>query len=232
MYDPVAMASEIERLVARGDRRKYYRFRSARFYGGIATADCVGCCLRCAFCWGWSRVANPGGAGKLYGPGQVANRIETIARKHGFQRARLSGNEPTLGREHLLGLLSRMPRDIGFILETNGILIGNDRSYAEDLAAVDNLHVRVSIKGCNEDEFSRLTGAQPEAYALQLSALANLMDAGVSCHAAVMVSFSDGRSVDTLRRRLGEIDTHLADFEAEELFVNAAIEKRLSRIMP
>ena len=109
MYDPVALAAETEKIVIRGDKRKYYRFRSARFYGGIATADCVGCCLRCAFCWGWSRAANPGGAGKFYGAGQVVNKIEAIARKHGFQRARLSGNEPTIGREHLLSVLHGKP---------------------------------------------------------------------------------------------------------------------------
>ena len=49
MYDPVAHAAEVEKLVVRGSKRKYYRFRGARFYGGIATADCVGCCLKCAF---------------------------------------------------------------------------------------------------------------------------------------------------------------------------------------
>ena len=106
----------------------------------------------------------------------------------------------------------------------------DDRSYAEDLAAVENLHVRVSIKGCSEEEFSRLTGARPEAFALQLKALDNLLEAGVSCHAAVMVSFSEGRAVDSLKRRLGEISPGLSDFEAEELFLNPAIEKRLSRI--
>jgi hypothetical protein len=47
-----------------------------------------------------------------------------------------------------------------------------------------------------------------------------------------MVSFSNSCTVDSLRARLGEINPELSDFEAEELFVNAAIEKRLSRITP
>jgi uncharacterized Fe-S cluster-containing radical SAM superfamily protein len=46
MYDPLEKAEEDAKLVCQGHHRKYYRFRAARFYGGIAAADCVGCCLR------------------------------------------------------------------------------------------------------------------------------------------------------------------------------------------
>jgi uncharacterized Fe-S cluster-containing radical SAM superfamily protein len=174
MYDPVARAIEIEKQVVRGSKRKYYRFRGARFYGGIATADCVGCCLKCAFCWGWNKVVNPGGAGKFYTPQRVVERIVSITQKRRFHQARLSGNEPTLGREHLLGVLSYLPRDISFILETNGILLGDDPGYAEKLSTFENLHVRVSLKGCNTEEFSRLTDAEPRGFELQLKALENL----------------------------------------------------------
>jgi len=41
MDDPIKRAEELARVVTKGDLRKYYRFRPARFYGGIATADCV-----------------------------------------------------------------------------------------------------------------------------------------------------------------------------------------------
>jgi len=34
-----------EQGVCNERKRKYYRFRAARFYGGIATADCMGCNL-------------------------------------------------------------------------------------------------------------------------------------------------------------------------------------------
>ena len=78
MYDPVELAERMTEVVTRGDRRKYYRFRRARFYGGIATADCVGCCLRCAFCWAWNRVVDPKGSGSFYSPDQVAQRITAI----------------------------------------------------------------------------------------------------------------------------------------------------------
>ncbi len=47
MYNPVEIAEITEKTVCENNRRRYYRFRPARFYGGISTADCVGCCLRC-----------------------------------------------------------------------------------------------------------------------------------------------------------------------------------------
>ncbi len=234
MRDPVALAVETEKLVARGEERKYYRFRAARFYGGIATADCVGCCLRCAFCWAWQKVVKPRSPDRFYKPEEVARLITAIARKNHFRRARLSGNEPTLARAHLVSLLCLLPPDISFILETNGILIGNDPGYARELAPFSNLHVRVSLKGCTEDEFSRLTGVEASGFALQLRALENLLEAGVNCYPAVVVSFSERSSVKSLRRLLGRINPSFADFEAEDVFLNPDIEKRLEKrgLMP
>jgi uncharacterized Fe-S cluster-containing radical SAM superfamily protein len=229
MYDPVALAVETEKLVTRGDERKYYRFRAARFYGGIATADCVGCCLRCAFCWAWRKVMKPRSPDRLYRPDEVARRITAIVGRNHFHQARLSGNEPTLARSHLVSLLRLLPREISFILETNGILIGHDPGYARELAPFPNLHVRVSVKGCTEDEFSRLTGAEASAFALQLRALENLLEAGVDCYPAVVVSFSERSSVNSLRERLRRIHPSFADFEAEEIFLNPDIERRLEK---
>jgi uncharacterized Fe-S cluster-containing radical SAM superfamily protein len=61
--DPIALADEAGKIVSSGDKRKYYRFRPALYYGGIATADCVGCCLRCLFCWAWRILVQPEKAG-------------------------------------------------------------------------------------------------------------------------------------------------------------------------
>jgi uncharacterized Fe-S cluster-containing radical SAM superfamily protein len=217
MFDPVALAIETERSVISGEKRRYYRFRGARFYGGIATADCLGCCLRCSFCWARDRVLHPG-AGRLYSPEQVAQRITNIALKRGFSRMRISGNEPTIGRAHLLGVLARLPVGIDFILETNGILLGHDRGYARALAPFASLHVRVGLKGCTAEEFSKLTGAGPAAFELPFKALEHLLEAGVSCHPAVMLSFSSERTIASLASRLAAIHPGLAEFEAEEVF--------------
>ena len=102
LYDPIEKAEETAQIVCRGNQRRYYRFRPARFYGGIGTADCLGCCLRCLFCWSWDKVMRPGRYGKFYPPYQVAGKLTSTAYKKGFRQVRISGNEPTLSRDHLL----------------------------------------------------------------------------------------------------------------------------------
>lgn len=39
-FDPIKLAKEVEKVVTRGELRRYYRAaRPGRWYGGIATAD-------------------------------------------------------------------------------------------------------------------------------------------------------------------------------------------------
>jgi uncharacterized Fe-S cluster-containing radical SAM superfamily protein len=229
MYDPLEKARQIAEVVCKDGKRKYHRFRPAPFYGGIATADCVGCCLGCAFCWSWRQVVKPDAYGKFCSPEEVARNLVGIARKKRFGLVRISGNEPTICRVHLLQVLKLIPSDLHFILETNGILIGADPSYATDLASFPNLHVRVSLKGTNDEEFARLTGAKPEAFRLQLEALTNLTQAGVEAHPAVMVSFSPPDNIAALRERLAAIHPDFADFEVEELVLYRGVKERLEQ---
>jgi uncharacterized Fe-S cluster-containing radical SAM superfamily protein len=167
-------------VVSSGEKRKYYRFRPAPFYGGIATADCVGCCLKCLYCWSWNIIVQPEKVGRFYSPQEVDKHLTSIAKKKGFRQVRISGNEPTLHQSHLLQLLQINPKEIHFILETNGILFGYDPSYAKDFSLFSNLYVWVSLKGACHEGFSRLTGTKPEGFSLQLKALENFLVEGVS----------------------------------------------------
>jgi uncharacterized Fe-S cluster-containing radical SAM superfamily protein len=229
MGDPIKRSAEIARVVSRDEQRKYYRFRPARFYGGIATADCVGCFLRCLFCWSWREVVRPDACGQFYSPEQVVKNLLGIARKKQFERIRISGNEPTLAREHLLKVLNLIPSNLLFILETNGILIGHDESYARELSRFKNLYVRASLKGTTEEEFSRLTGCSPEGFDLQLKAVEYLYQSGVEVHPAVMVSFSSDEGIDALRKRLGRIAPELSHIEVEEVVLYGDVEERLKK---
>jgi uncharacterized Fe-S cluster-containing radical SAM superfamily protein len=229
VYDPLKLAEETIKEVCRGGSRKYYRFRPARFYGGIATADCVGCCLRCAFCWSWNVVSRPKQSGKFYAPEDVASRLMEIAEKKHLNKIRISGNEPTICRDHLIRVLELIDKRYLFILETNGILIGSDENYARDLSRFRNLHVRVSLKGTCSDEFSKLTGAIPEGFDLQLKALENLVRNGVECNPACMVSFSSGENIEALRKILENLHPGFGNFEAEELTLYPHIEERLKK---
>lgn len=229
MYDPVALARHTQERVCRGEARKYYRFRPARFYGGIGTADCLGCNLRCAFCWAWGQLHQAHRLGRFYAPREVASRLGDIAQKKGFSHVRLSGHEPTLSMAHLLKVLAGLPPELAFILETNGILLGAEPHWVKELAAFPQVFARVSLKGCTPEEFTLLTGAAPEGFALQLKALEQLLTAGVECHPAVMVSFSPPEPRDRLRRQLASIHPAFADFEVEELILYPAVVERLRR---
>ena len=227
-FDAIKLAKETEKVVCSGKDRKYYRFRAARFYGGIATADCVGCNLRCIFCWSYNVVRNADKVGRFYSAKDVAGKLVEIAKKHGLNKLRISGNEPTICREHLIRVLEELneQRDKRlFILETNGILLGADESYAAELGRFDFLHVRVSLKGDSEKRFEQITGADGRFFNYQLKALENLVKYGVSCHASVILA----EDVDGLRKRLEKIDKSLGDVEVEELILYPDVKRRLKK---
>jgi len=236
LYDSVARHEAIEKLVvrdtARGQEKKYWRFRFDRWYGGIVTADAVGCGLACKYCWVSDAVMfKPTATGKFYSPDEVAKTLTNMANKRGLRQLRVSGGEPTIGKRHLLQLLEHLKdQTFLFILETNGILIGNNSQYAEDLSKYECLHVRVSLKGCNEKEFTMLTDAKPQGFALQLKALENLVQASVKCHPAVMTSFSTKEHLQCLVERLRSISFRLArELEVEELILYPKVKRKIEK---
>ena len=235
-YDSVQRHLVIEKLVTHigpeGQEKKYYRIRPARWYGGIVTADCVGCGLLCKFCWVSNAVMfHPADIGKFYTPKKVAESLIHLAEKCGLDLLRISGGEPTLGKLHLLQLLDNLQgKGYRLILETNGIPIAYDESYATNLSKYSFVHVRVSLKGCNETEFATLTNSSPNGFKLQLKALQNLIDADVSCHPSVMVSFSLRESLQSLIQRLKQISSNLArEVEIEELILYPHVIKRIQK---
>ena len=237
MYDALARHRAIESIVTRdtaqGQLRKYYRFRADRWYGGIATADVVGCGLLCKFCWVSENILErPESSGQFLAPMEAARKLLRVVTSRNLVQMRLSGGEPTIGRSHLLNILTEIEKQhrLRFMLETNGILLGADPTYCTELAAFRCLHVRVSLKGSCEDEFENLTGANGGGFKQQLDALSNLRDAGVSCHPAVMSSFSAERDICQLRDRLSKIERKLAnDLELEELIRYPRVERRLQK---
>lgn len=223
----------MEKYAFKGESRAYYRFRPAKWYGGIVTGDVTCCNLLCAFCWAGDEIRHhPQNVGKFYTPEKAFKRLCRIGQDKGYRLMRLSGQEPTIGREHLLKLL-RLVEDtkFHFILETNGILIGHEKDYAESLSGFNRLHVRVSLKGTNEEEFSALTGAKPDFFSLQLKSLEKLVGAGVNCHPSVMVSFSEPENIRKLEERLASIAPFLKkEMEIEELILYPHVIKRLRQV--
>lgn len=225
MYDPIVLSKKVEQVILNNMEKKYYRFRKTGFYGGIATADTVGCNLRCKFCWSQNSVWNAGKTGSFYSPEDVAEKLSEIAQEHKYHQARVSGGEPTLGQKHLLNILENIDSNLLFILETNGILLGSDQSYVKELSHFSNLHIRVCLKGCNSEEFSLLTGAE-RGFELQLRALGYLRDAHISFHIA-LVSMSKDKQ--RLYDKLGEMGIGNIMLEEEEIKLYPPVKKRLEQ---
>ena len=227
--NPLELAEHLRAKVCKNDSRKYYRFRGGRFYGGIAAADCVGCILDCVFCWSYKPRCNPESAGKFYTAKHVVEKLMGIARKNGYNKIRITGNEPTLCRKHLIEVLEYVPNDILFILETNGILL--DKDYVQALTPFKHhLHVRVSLKGVSAEQFEYVTAMNGEFFELPFKALKYLTDVGILCNAAIMQELLDEDNYQILIKKLKEIDDNVArDLELEALMMYPFVEQELAR---
>jgi uncharacterized Fe-S cluster-containing radical SAM superfamily protein len=221
-FDPLELAKQTEEIVCRGDKRKYTEFYCVGVYGGIATGYACGCCLRCIFCWvNWSRDY-PEKYGVFRSPAEVFHQLSHAARKAQIDQLRISGAEPTLGKSHLLGVLERVENSPFrlLILETNGILIGSDLDYAQQIARFTKVHARVSLKAGTPEDFTKKTGARPESFDLPFQGIENLIKAGASFHVAAMTA--DPRIVTKKERqslldRLASIDPALVRNLEEEV---------------
>lgn len=221
-FDPLELAKQTERIVCRGDSRKYTKFYCTRVYRGIATGYTCGCCLRCIFCWvNWSRDF-PEKYGTFSSPTEAFENLSRVARKAQISQLRVSGAEPTLGKTHLLALLEKVEASAFrlFILETNGILIGADPDYAKQIARFKKVHTRVSLKAGTPEAFTTKTGANPESFNLPFQGIVNLLEAGASFHVAAMSA--DTRIMakqerEGLLSRLASIHPSLVDNLEEEV---------------
>jgi uncharacterized Fe-S cluster-containing radical SAM superfamily protein len=198
-YDPVARSREIERLVMRDHKRLAYKFRFQRFYGGIATCDCIGCNLLCAYCWNYSRNLNPGSDrdATFCSPLDVATRLETIAKRGQTDMARISGCEPFLGAasaKWLADIISNS--DLSFVIETNGVMIGAWPHILESFKELRNFRIRLAFKGENALEFEKITSCDAMGYAYQHRAIAECQKRHIPLKVAFMPQFVSGRNID------------------------------------
>ncbi len=200
-FDPIELAQMTEGIVCRGPSRKYTSFYKVGVYGGISTGYAVGCCLRCVYCWvTWSRDF-PESHGKFYTPKQAFQNLLFHAKKKKVSKLRISGGEPTLGKDHLLQVLEFVKTtNYLFMLETNGILLGHDQDYVRSLERFSrNLHVRVSLKAGTPEGFQKRTGAVGRFYELPYSAIRNLKETSLEYHVACM---SDPRVMSSQERTI------------------------------
>ncbi len=213
--------------VCKANKRKYYRLRADRFYGGIATADCMGCNMDCAFCWSYQTRLHPERFGKFHTPEEVAERLVRIAHEHGFRAVRISGNEPTLCKDHLLEVIrtvERLDPTLLFMLETNGIKLGEDETFVDELSKCHNVHVRLSFKTGTPDNFKLITNRPKEWFELQLKAAEHLYNKHISFHVALVTNYADEYLIDRLRALSQVISERI---EYEDLKIYSHIRRRM-----
>jgi uncharacterized Fe-S cluster-containing radical SAM superfamily protein len=197
-FEPIQRSHEVEQIVMQGDKRMYYRFRFAKFYGGVVTADAVGCCLLCAYCWNYAKNDNPEGKGKFYAPYEVAEQLIAIANKHKCSNFRISGCEPFLGmasKDHLFEVIRLVQREYDgrFVIETNGVILGANPSYLDEVPT--GCKFRVALKADNPEMFEKVTGANRTGLDLQLKGIQALRDHKLACRVAFMPPFADATKV-------------------------------------
>jgi uncharacterized Fe-S cluster-containing radical SAM superfamily protein len=220
-FDPAQRSAEAEKAVMKGRMRLYYKFRAAPYYGGIATADAVGCSFLCAYCWNYGRNENPSRFGRFHSPDEVAVTLLGIARKRSYNLFRITGSEPVLGEEsfhHLLEVIKTIFREqpgSRFILETNGLMLGLKPELSEKLQ-FENLLVRIALKGTDPLSFEKIAGAKRDFFPYPLLALNNLQRFRVRTWPAIMEDFFTETEIENLKDRLRETGIR-AELELESL---------------
>jgi uncharacterized Fe-S cluster-containing radical SAM superfamily protein len=206
-FDPILRSAEIEDLVMHEDTRLYYRFRASQYYGGIATADAVGCSFLCAYCWNLDRNLHPDRYRTFYSPRDVGSKLLNVADSRSLSLFRVSGSEPILGQasfEHILRIIRTLVRfrpDSRFVLETNGLFLGAHPELIVLLRS-PNLRVRVSLKGIDEKSFTKITGAHRDYFFYSLAALCELDKQGIYAWPALMEDLFSEKEIAEFRNLL------------------------------
>lgn len=188
-FNPIERAAEVESLVMQGNKRAYYRFRHAPFYGekGIVTADALGCNFLCAYCWNYARNEKPI-ASKFSAPSEVAIKLEKIAEKKDCHQFRLSGSEPILGlasAKHIANVIKLCPGQ--WVIETNGLMLGYDLSLLKLFPK--NLLWRVTIKATGKETFEKVTGAKGKFAEYPVAAITEMENSNLNLEVAYNPKF-------------------------------------------
>lgn len=232
-FDPIERSQDAESKVMVDGKRRYHRFRAAPYYGGITTADAVGCSFLCAFCWNYERNLHPERHGRFYSPQEVAETLLSIARKKGFHLYRITGSEPVLGQaslNHLVEvqkLLSQRDPHYRFVLETNGLMLGYHPEFIEMLLR-KNLMVRIALKGVDPESFEKISGAKNEFFDYPIRAVKLCQEKGIDAWPAIMGALFDDSQISKLKNLLASRGI-TSELEIEYLEKYPAVMKHLKQ---
>jgi uncharacterized Fe-S cluster-containing radical SAM superfamily protein len=208
MIDPIQRAQEVERIVIRDNRRRYYKITHNFFYGSIVSAYTVGCILRCIYCWNYRKNQNPHKFGRFLLPDQVAKKINELSKKHRTVQARITGGEPILGEAstiHLVKIIEKV-RVHKFLVETNGVILGYNPDLLEYFEHLKDVVVfRVAVKGYDYSNFQLITDAVGTALDYTFNCIKELSKRKFQFWVCAMPEVMGTRGVAILRRKLQEL---------------------------
>lgn len=237
LFDPFEMTRKVEKVVTKGNRRRYTGFGTTPDYRtGVATGYAAGCNIRCVYCWANESRDKPEIAKVFYSPQEVFDRLYDIVKANPpIDKMRISGGEPTLGKEHLLEVIELCEKSDCkmFVLETNGILLGQDNDLLKELKKFKKLYVRLALKAGTPESFSRITGVIPEAFDYPFEAIKRLRETNIYFSVASMCGdprFMTPYERVSLLTKLGQIDPNLVlNLEEETVFLYPSTMKRLNQ---
>jgi len=136
---------------------------------------------------------------------------------------RLSGAEPILGEqsfEHLFKVLEGIYKAnpvCDFILETNGLLIGCEERFVQGLSQFERLHIRVSLKGFDEESFEAISGSNRKYFDLPIKGLKDLIEHGINAWPAIMYETFGPEGIGKINKTLMEYGIRPEELEIEYL---------------
>ncbi len=124
----------------------------------------------------------------------------------------------------VIRVVERLDPTLLFVLETNGIKLGEDETYIDELSKCHNVHVRLSFKTGTPDNFELITNRPKEWFELQLKAVEHLYHKNVPFHIAIVKDYAHEYLIDRLHCIAPEL---IAEIEYENLKIYSHIRRRM-----
>lgn len=158
------------------------------------------CSLGCPVCY-----ARAGAASEDPSPESIDRQLAALSRASGPCNVQLSGGEPTERND--LPSIIRMAKDRGFALvqvNTNGLRLGSEPGYAEELRAAGLDSVYLQFDGVNDAVYRTLRGRDCLAVKQAAIEACGRVGLGVVLVCTLVRGVNDGQTGDLLRYAISQ----------------------------
>jgi len=217
--DPLELTVNTEKIVCDGLKRKYesfhispiwkandYQLENPNLHWCAISTTMTGCNLRCYFCSTTPHRDYPEKYGRFFTPQEATSEIiRLLDRYKNILCVDFSGGECLIGKEHLLKVLNilfyekRIKQVTGVL--TNGIILGNDKSYVKALSTYPNpqFYVRIGLKAGTSEGLEQRCGAYGKYYELPFKAIKYCLDYRIK---TVVFAMTDARIMPEQERKI------------------------------